>query len=309
MEASYQSKSSSDDINTYRLWEPLKAPSQLNISSKKLDSLNLIECYCSPFSGQRKKTTQKNQGGYIGIQAIRTGKEKFKTNSKEVTLNSGSLLIWNSNIPSEFEVIESLHESTVIIPIQEINRKFHANKSCLLKTLESLEELDTNNITSKIIHNYLCTLTSNFKLFKNTEIHTIKRTVLDLTVSLLETKNEDLINSKLSRKYIRNIKKYILENIQDTDLNLKKIAIENRISVRYLHILFNETGTTPFSWLQNIRLEKCKEDLLNPAYKNKQISETCFKWGFNDPSHFSRCFKNKYGYSPKELKKRATVKW
>lgn len=49
------------------------------------------------------------------------------------------------------------------------------------------------------------------------------------------------------------------------------------------------------------RLEKCCSDMLEPLHKGKRISEIALRWDFNDLSHFSREFRQRFGCAPREV--------
>lgn len=65
---------------------------------------------------------------------------------------------------------------------------------------------------------------------------------------------------------------------------------------------FKDTfGISPGRWLTQKRLELAKYLLQNTA---KPVTETALDSGFNNPSHFSRAFKAKFGMSPLQMTKK-----
>jgi AraC-like DNA-binding protein len=54
------------------------------------------------------------------------------------------------------------------------------------------------------------------------------------------------------------------------------------------------------------RLDQCRRNLADRSLSHRQISEIAFAWGFNDQSHFSRAFKERFGLSPRDY--RSSVK-
>lgn len=60
-------------------------------------------------------------------------------------------------------------------------------------------------------------------------------------------------------------------------------------------------GTSPGRWLTEKRLELARYFLQNT---DKSIQETILDSGFNNPSHFSRIFKEKFGMSPSKVPKK-----
>lgn len=60
------------------------------------------------------------------------------------------------------------------------------------------------------------------------------------------------------------------------------------------------TGKSTAVFIRSVRLQKAKE-LIQTT--DKTISEVAYEVGFNDPSWFSRAFKEEYGYAPSEISK------
>lgn len=60
-------------------------------------------------------------------------------------------------------------------------------------------------------------------------------------------------------------------------------------------------GTSPLKWIRNRRLEKAKELLVET---NSSVTEVCFSSGFENIAHFSKVFKNKFGYPPTEFRQK-----
>jgi AraC family transcriptional regulator, transcriptional activator of the genes for pyochelin and ferripyochelin receptors len=58
-------------------------------------------------------------------------------------------------------------------------------------------------------------------------------------------------------------------------------------------------GATAFEYLTNYKMEIAKSKL---SQKQTTISQLAYELGYSSPQHFSTAFKNKFGYSPKQLK-------
>ena len=52
--------------------------------------------------------------------------------------------------------------------------------------------------------------------------------------------------------------------------------------------------------LRQRRLDRCRSDL-EAARRTESITSIALRWGFNDPSHFSRLFRRRYGVAPRAL--------
>lgn len=99
---------------------------------------------------------------------------------------------------------------------------------------------------------------------------------------------------------------YLEENFSDHELTPTKIADANFVSVRHLHGLFKQCGTTVSKWIWDRRLKAGREDLLDSSMASLTICEIAYRRGFNDSAHFSRAFKDRFGISPGQLRTKAS---
>ncbi|MGI5255428.1 helix-turn-helix domain-containing protein [Actinacidiphila glaucinigra] len=96
------------------------------------------------------------------------------------------------------------------------------------------------------------------------------------------------------------IKAFIERHLADPDLSLASIAREHRISVRYLHKLFENESTTAARWIQHRRLDECRNELSRRSPVTSTVAAVARRWGFPNAAHFSRAFRAAYGTSPSE---------
>ncbi|WP_220635548.1 helix-turn-helix domain-containing protein [Georgfuchsia toluolica] len=99
---------------------------------------------------------------------------------------------------------------------------------------------------------------------------------------------------------------YLEENFSDHELTPTRIADANFVSVRHLHGLFKQCGTTVSKWIWDRRLKAGREDLLDPSMASLTICEIAYRRGFNDSAHFSRAFKDRFGISPGQLRTKSS---
>ncbi|MFI8378194.1 two-component regulator propeller domain-containing protein [Leeuwenhoekiella sp. NPDC079379] len=105
----------------------------------------------------------------------------------------------------------------------------------------------------------------------------------------------------LDQQFILKIIAYIQENINESELNVEKLADEFSLSRSQLYRKIKAlTGLTANEFIRNLRLERAKK-LIEES--NNSISEISFNVGFSSPSYFSKCFKAHFGILPTEIKK------
>ncbi|HEV2115174.1 MAG TPA: helix-turn-helix domain-containing protein [Terriglobales bacterium] len=100
------------------------------------------------------------------------------------------------------------------------------------------------------------------------------------------------------------IDNFIENHLAEPTLGPTAIAEAAGISVRHLHRLFSARGRRVAEWIRERRLERCRADFGDRRFSEKNITEIAFSWGFSDSAHFSRCFKERFGMSPREFRSR-----
>lgn len=96
-------------------------------------------------------------------------------------------------------------------------------------------------------------------------------------------------------------KRYIIDNYEDADLSLNKVAEYVGLNEKYFTSRFTkEAGETFTSYLTEIRIQKAKELLKNTNFKVYEISELV---GYHNVEHFNRMFKKLNKISPAQFRK------
>jgi AraC-like DNA-binding protein len=98
------------------------------------------------------------------------------------------------------------------------------------------------------------------------------------------------------------IKADILANLQDGNLSATMVAMCNRVTVRYLHKLFQNGGSTYSEFVLGQRLARAHSILSNPLHSRRTISAIAFELGFNDLSYFNRVFRRRYNATPSDVR-------
>lgn len=136
-----------------------------------------------------------------------------------------------------------------------------------------------------------------------------------LPESVLENKFKELLFNIFSNPENKHILAYILrivdryqtpiwEVMEENymyDLKIQDFAnLANRSLSTFKRDFKKHYNTTPGKWLTNRRLQRAKAFL---ETTDKSISQVVYECGFENASHFSRIFKNKFNISPSTFQK------
>jgi transcriptional regulator GlxA family with amidase domain len=92
----------------------------------------------------------------------------------------------------------------------------------------------------------------------------------------------------------------LMEANSATPLSVAELALAVNLCPSYLTRLFREeTGRSPARYGKDRRLDHAHQLLLSTFLSVKEVMAAV---GWNDPSHFGREFKRRFGVSPRELR-------
>jgi AraC-like DNA-binding protein len=106
------------------------------------------------------------------------------------------------------------------------------------------------------------------------------------------------------RTLLHRIYAFVEQQLADPGLSPRRIAAAHHISLRYLHKLFEAEPVTVGGWVRRRRLERCRQDLRDPAQRYRPVAAIGAHWGFLSDAHFSRAFRDEYGVPPAEFRTR-----
>ncbi|MFI5896814.1 helix-turn-helix transcriptional regulator [Actinoplanes sp. NPDC051513] len=100
------------------------------------------------------------------------------------------------------------------------------------------------------------------------------------------------------RMIVQHVYAYIDAHLADPDLSPNEVAAAHHISLRQLHKLFETQSTTVGAWIRWRRLERCRQDLLDPAQQSRPVAAVARRWGMPNAAQFNRVFRAAYGTPP-----------
>lgn len=109
-------------------------------------------------------------------------------------------------------------------------------------------------------------------------------------------------NRGLAAARLREIKSDIAANLSRDNLSVVEIALRQRVTPRYVQLLFENEGTTFTEFVRNARLMRAHRMLMDPCLVDRSISTIAFDTGFSDLSYFNRVFHRRFGETPSDVR-------
>ncbi|WP_099331968.1 helix-turn-helix domain-containing protein [Actinomyces minihominis] len=216
---------------------------------------------------------------------------------REVSLNPGALTLYETGHPYTLELLDGSRTFVMMVPtsLVQIPRESVSE----LVTLRLDEAGSLGSLVTSHLHN----LAASPGLISGPAGGQLTRGTLDLLLALLS--GELAVRTVVvtpRQELFKEILYYLEDNLAQLDLTSQMVANAHFISIRTLQDLFQENGTTVSAWLRNQRLEKCREELLDPAHSDRSVGLIASRWGFQNPAHFSRVYRDKYDETPSQTR-------
>jgi AraC-like DNA-binding protein len=123
-----------------------------------------------------------------------------------------------------------------------------------------------------------------------------------LALIMLDAVDTSSCESAVRAATLIRIKTLIDARLCDAELDLAAIASAAGVSLRYVHYLFQATGTTPQRFIREQRLRRSAELLANP-FKKTTITEIAHAVGFSSSSQFAAAFRELFDRTPSEFRR------
>jgi AraC-like DNA-binding protein len=98
------------------------------------------------------------------------------------------------------------------------------------------------------------------------------------------------------------------EHLQDDELSAESLSRVLNVSRSTLYGITRVAGTTVERMVIDARLSHVASKLTNPLFDSVNLTDLAFSSGFQDLSHFSRRFKDKYGLAPAKYRQSRSMK-
>jgi AraC-like DNA-binding protein len=102
---------------------------------------------------------------------------------------------------------------------------------------------------------------------------------------------------------LRRLRQTIEVLMPDPDLSLRRVADEEGVTPRYVQKLLGANDETFSGYLRARRLERCLVDLTSPQHAALSIYDIHARWGFKGSAQFSRAFRERFGASPRQVRR------
>ena len=123
-----------------------------------------------------------------------------------------------------------------------------------------------------------------------------------LSLALAESAPDAPAPPRMATLRVAWAKAHALDNLRDPGLDPQTIADSQGVSTRLLQRLFAAEGERLAGFILEQRLQRARDALQLPAQACRSITEVALAWGFNDPGHFTKAFRRRFGVAPRDFR-------
>ncbi|MFF4833113.1 helix-turn-helix domain-containing protein [Streptomyces sp. NPDC001315] len=233
---------------------------------------------------------------HVVVMLLSSGAARVEQDARDAYVRPGQLFVYDRARPLRLTFPETFQTKSLVLPRHALS----LSESDLRQITAS--PLDSGTPLGGLLSPFLSRLVDTAGTYPQRTGEAVARNVVDLlTLLAYERGSGDTTGTpSAARVLLLRIQAYIVRHLADPDLTPEAIAHANRISLRYLHKLFQTEGITVGRWIQRRRLEQCRRELARREAAGRTIAAVAHRWGFTSAAHFSRVFRAAYGMSPAE---------
>ncbi|KNC91918.1 transcriptional regulator FeaR [Trabulsiella odontotermitis] len=293
-----------DDKESYRAW--LAKVNQLcgNFAARPLDGKFYGEIESGYTRGLKLSTvTTRGVNLYRSQEEIKRGNDAWfytvfqlegqavmEQDNRQVILDAGDITLIDAARPCSFYWQQTSRQVSLLLPRQKLEH---------LRAINSAERLAKTLPMVQLSHRLLQESMTSPEMNENESEAALEAIICLLRPVLYQ---QDARPTRRERQY-QKIMALIDEYIQSEQLRPEWLASETGMSVRSLYRMFADKGLVVAQYIKNRRLDLCAQALRN-AHDDEKLAGIGYSWGFTDHSHFSTAFKQRFGLSPGEYRKR-----
>lgn len=245
------------------------------------------------------KLAQGRHEPYYLIHLQRSGSCLNRQINSEVLLEPGDFVLCDDTLPCELILGGDNRMLVVRIPQSVLKRRLPAPEVFINRHMPGRR--GTSGLVSQFVNLFWDQLDG----IQTLAAEKVVESICDLLATcFIDSDKRQPDASTVQTHWKLRIRRYIDQNLTDPDLAPTSIASHFRVSPRYVHKLFANEENAVSKYIQHRRLDACYRSLTDAGQGSKTVSVIAFEWGFNNTTHFARVFRERFGLSPSELRRR-----
>jgi len=271
-------------------------PFESDVTSRKIGALNLTEVFVTSGTiGRRSSSHLEPRAPQFFVLNLRRSGSVLHTHlGKTFESTSETLSIFDSRHPFESRHLEPTRSLSIRVP------------GALLRSAIAMPEeycgvpISLKHGVSAVFREFVYSMWLERDRISDPEGKDLSLQTVNMLKAVCNAAPRRALRSVPSSSEILlgTAMQFIEEHLSDQSLTVERVAQSLQISRGRLYMAARGAENPLGRMILLMRLERCRQALVNPRLEGRRITDIAFDWGFNDTAHFSRTFKSRYGMSP-----------
>jgi acetamidase/formamidase/AraC-like DNA-binding protein len=159
----------------------------------------------------------------------------------------------------------------------------------------------------QVLTGFLDTIAQAMEALNPAQMYPLELSLSEILIATLAKSETMAMSGAVDRRKstFQRIAQTIEAHLHDAGLTLAGLSEAEGLSVRAVQKLFQAEQLNFSQYVRRRRLERTAQDLVDPAQSATLVADIAFRWGFSDPAHFSRAFREQYGVTPSVFRAQA----
>jgi AraC family transcriptional activator of tynA and feaB len=275
------------------------APFEASVHGVRLNGLNVARIEATPHSVSRLPSAiTRSVADALVFNFVMSGQALADQDGRSVLLSPGDGAVCDAERPYSLRFDAPFKILAVKIP-----------RTSLAQGAGSIHRVTASSLSQAgqlcpIVFAYLAGLCERGPSLGAASAEKVSGNFVELLGAALDeaVANRPVPLSECRAAALMRVRDFVERNLGDGDLDPATVASALKLSPRYMNKLFEAEGTSLVRYVWGRRLERAAADLRNPALQAVAISVIAMNHGFNDLSHFSRVFRERYGMPPRSYR-------
>lgn len=279
---------------------PLTDRPRVDAVLRSLSGLNIMWGKNSPHRMDINRV--RNRDGDMFMMSIFASSVRIRHKNEELDLSNGMALMISTEQSVSAESLSGCHHMTLGLQRQALAPLVSNADDVLMRPIAADGE------ALRLLTSYLRVLQDRGAQWSAELERSIATHIYDLvalTVGATRDVAEQAEKRGIRAARLEGIRRIVLKHLANPDLSVAQVAAAQRVTPRYVQMLFEREGTTFSAFVLGERLALAHRMLSDPGFSDRPIGMIALDAGFGDLSYFNRVFRRAYDGTPTDIRSRS----
>ncbi|WP_165956293.1 helix-turn-helix domain-containing protein [Streptomyces hainanensis] len=236
-----------------------------------------------------------NQDDFYLLSIALENSSSFSGNTRS-ELRRGDAVLLDSTAPFQLSADEFAHHLVLTLPRADVARVMPVDRERIGRRIAA------ENPVLRVLLATITEVHAGGERFDPDLLPELGYVMRELVFSALrsdEFGDQTAVNGLLGhRAQLLRMRDFVQRRLADPELSARTMAAAFGVSVRYVELVFRESGTSPARYIRRSRMEEARRSLASPRRRERPIAAIARSVGIENPTVFTRMFRQFYDLTP-----------